>query len=99
MDSNMTRKNQHRSNARKLPPKRHGSAIRRAKNCGASFGRRMTLCRLIRILDRLLRHMERGNRHIDALLAESKRKGSDREERLSRLKMLLEAPEIRDRPN
>jgi hypothetical protein len=43
--------------------------------------------------------MERGNRHIDALLAESKRKGSDREERLSRLKMLLEAPEIRDRPN
>jgi hypothetical protein len=60
----------------------------------ASEGR-MTICRFIRLIDRLLRHLERTSRRIDALLAEN----AEREARLSRITTLLDALENRDRPN
>jgi hypothetical protein len=59
----------------------------------------MTPCRFFRILDRLLRHMERANRRFDAARAEDRRLAAQQESEISRHKTLLEAPENRDRPN
>jgi hypothetical protein len=59
----------------------------------------MTPYRFIRILDRLLRHMERANRRFEPARAQDRRLAAQQEAEISSLKTLLEAPENRDRPN